>query len=705
MSAQDDASSVDEMVEPEKPWRFAQWFKKMPVEDSMPDSDLLSVVEFDSTGTYLASGDRGGRVVVLRADEKPDRKGKIHYTFHCEFQSHESEFDYVRSVAIEERISKIKFLPQTNDSVFMLTTNDRAIKMFKLQERDVKYTSGFNMSNQKGEPRAPRRVKSLRFPTSETVERVVTPFCKREFSPEIHKFNIHSLMPSVDGSTFISADNLCVNLWDMNSMNVAFQVINLKPADMTKLNQYMTTADLDQETSNNLVYGTNRGIVRLCDMREKALCDSSSLEFTDPALESLDRQTGQSGASGGLPPRPFLADMLRNISDVKFAPDNLIVARDFMTLKIWDMRHQSQPVEIIPVHDYLTPRLWDLYESDYLYDSFDVSICGPHILTGSYNSYFHIYDLDRRVDTLIEASKSPFPSMPIMQANEGSFRDSISRKSLRAKKRISKPGLSALLGRKKKRDGRTYASTDASGSSLHIDPQSINYDKRITQLAWHPDGNAVAVQVELDRLRERVKALCKKVRANDASSKQAQAQAQAANNEMEILEELLKQAKVAKLEALEYNAHSKAELVDEMKRLHGILLEAKLESDEKDRRVEELLLRNEKLQTRNEILSTKLELQQNRYTNLLAEATQKHFDEVQNLRALLSSQKQEVKTSKTPPSAVSLPESKMANEATPHLEECKEPEIEVVTSDAQECKVPEQDEEYDLLDQENKAVE
>lgn len=144
------------------------------------------------------------------------------------------------------------------------------------------------------------------------------------------------------------------------------------------------------------------------------------------------------------------------------------------------------------------------------------------------------------------------------------------------------------------------------------------------------------IQDELDRLRERIKGLCKRVQARGASAKHAEEQARMANNEIEALQEVLAQAKIAKLEALEYNAHSKAELVHEVQRLHGILLEAKLESEEKDQKIEALELHIEKLKTRNDILSTKLELQHTRFVNMLAEESQSHFEEVENLRASIT---------------------------------------------------------------------
>ena len=68
-------------------WRFAQCFgDKGEVEDitegmlllnilapfrlvSVPSADIISTVEFDSTGNYLATGDKGGRVVLFERNE------------------------------------------------------------------------------------------------------------------------------------------------------------------------------------------------------------------------------------------------------------------------------------------------------------------------------------------------------------------------------------------------------------------------------------------------------------------------------------------------------------------------------------------------------------------------------------------------------------------------------------------------------------
>jgi serine/threonine-protein phosphatase 2A regulatory subunit B len=45
------------------------------------------------------------------------------YYFYTEFQSHEPEFDYLKSLEIEEKVNKIKWLRKPNRSRFLLSTN------------------------------------------------------------------------------------------------------------------------------------------------------------------------------------------------------------------------------------------------------------------------------------------------------------------------------------------------------------------------------------------------------------------------------------------------------------------------------------------------------------------------------------------------------------------------------------------------------
>ncbi|KAL5724582.1 Serine/threonine protein phosphatase 2A 55 kDa regulatory subunit B beta isoform [Ranunculus cassubicifolius] len=134
-------------------WNFSQVFGERSPEEQVQDVDIISTIEFDKTGDYLATGDRGGRVVIFEKTdasisgrnsrkelEKLDNstKKRPEYRYKTEFQSHEPEFDYLKSVEIEEKINKVRWCSSLNGSLFVLSTNDKTIKLWKVTENKVK---------------------------------------------------------------------------------------------------------------------------------------------------------------------------------------------------------------------------------------------------------------------------------------------------------------------------------------------------------------------------------------------------------------------------------------------------------------------------------------------------------------------------------------------------------------------------------------
>jgi serine/threonine-protein phosphatase 2A regulatory subunit B len=117
---------------------------KGDVED-ITEADIISTVEFDQTGNYLATGDKGGRVVLF---ERNETKKTCEYKFHTEFQSHEPEFDYLKSLEIEEKINKIKWCKRQNQSHYLLSTNDKTIKLWKVFEKSLKVVAENNLSSE-----------------------------------------------------------------------------------------------------------------------------------------------------------------------------------------------------------------------------------------------------------------------------------------------------------------------------------------------------------------------------------------------------------------------------------------------------------------------------------------------------------------------------------------------------------------------------
>lgn len=59
--------------------------------------------------------------VVFQSKTCIPRRGD--YTVYSTFQSHEPEFDYLKSLEIEEKINKIRWLRRKNQAHFLLSTN------------------------------------------------------------------------------------------------------------------------------------------------------------------------------------------------------------------------------------------------------------------------------------------------------------------------------------------------------------------------------------------------------------------------------------------------------------------------------------------------------------------------------------------------------------------------------------------------------
>ena len=66
-----------------------------------------------------------------------------------------------------------------------------------------------------------------------------------------------------------------------------------------------------------------------------------------------------------------------------------------MYVKVWDISQTSKPVLNICLEDGVKSNLVDLYEKNHIRDKFDVSGSPDNstILTGTYNSAFHLMDV------------------------------------------------------------------------------------------------------------------------------------------------------------------------------------------------------------------------------------------------------------------------------------------------------------------------
>ena len=158
----------------------------------------------------------------------------------------------------------------------------------------------------------------LQVPVLKPMELMVEASPRRIFA-NAHTYHINSISVNSDGETYLSADDLRINLWHMEITDQSFNIVDIKPANMEELTevraslheikqhilsreiahwtfqiqsnclfsatQVITASEFHPRECNLFVYSSSKGTIRLCDMRQAALCD------THAKRKSMDDKT------------------------------------------------------------------------------------------------------------------------------------------------------------------------------------------------------------------------------------------------------------------------------------------------------------------------------------------------------------------------------------------------------------------------------
>lgn len=182
--------------------------------------------------------------------------------------------------------------------------------------------------------------------------------------------------------------------------------------------------------------------------------------------------------------RSFFSEIISSISDVRFSNDGrYILSRDYLTVKIWDVNMERQPVKTIPIHEHLRPRLCDTYENDSIFDKFEVVFSGDggNVMTGSYNNNFMIYptDPEKETEVVLQADKSAFKAKKVGVPTPINSTSPTSTGNKKSGSRAGSPAAGAAG-----QGGRMRKETDA---------DAIDFNKKILHMSWHPFEDSIAI--------------------------------------------------------------------------------------------------------------------------------------------------------------------------------------------------------------------
>ncbi|KAG5470568.1 hypothetical protein LSCM1_01812 [Leishmania martiniquensis] len=312
----------------------------------------------DSAATENITHDMRGREVLRRHSHKAFVKS----------------INALTSVTVEPYVKCLCFVrPRCSPSMISyLTANERVIKLFHVRREGFSPFNAFPGMEE---------VISKTFAGSRYFARLppqpaILPI--KEFGPVTN--SIQALSVSADGETFMSVEDLQVFWWSFEATDTtkATCIADLRPPSgaLDEVEELVTAASFHPTHSSLFLLTRSSGILNIGDLR-----DPPSRENRKYAISS--QLTTQQN--------PFCCqaydEILCSISGASFLGPDHVVTRDYLSLKLWDLRKPDQPCAMIPVMDYVSKYLDSLYENDSIFDRFPVAVddISGTVVTGLYD--------------------------------------------------------------------------------------------------------------------------------------------------------------------------------------------------------------------------------------------------------------------------------------------------------------------------------
>ena len=200
------------------------------------EADIINTIEFHSSGNHFATGDRGGRIVIFRTAGEKAASTKINnnnsntqikqvkaWSPFFQFQSHEPEFDYLKSTEIEEKINCIRFGPDICNNLSMLSTNDKTIKLWKISQMyEYETTKNTSLFRNNYAISASNIISKFKLPVKSKDIPSTTYAASRKSYTDGHSYNINSIAINSNKEQFYSCDDLRINEWKFERSDVCF---------------------------------------------------------------------------------------------------------------------------------------------------------------------------------------------------------------------------------------------------------------------------------------------------------------------------------------------------------------------------------------------------------------------------------------------------------------------------------------------------
>lgn len=392
MESKEEKKQTDELKIME--WRHCQFLgEKLTIDqfknDPENDSFLVTHSAFSQDGQFVVVSDKGGRIIIFKKGEsKLNKQPRLDY--HYEFAAHEKDFDVHKSIEYTEDVRHFSILPPSSKhKLDILSAGYRTIKLDRIYKAKSK-TYDTDLGTSMIETRNGINVPKLKHVNSEIKHKTKKVF-KFTHNSEINSVNVMKHNPN----NFLSSDEFKIFLWDFNVPNEVYNVVDIDPTMEVDNPERITKSVVAEYNPSIFAYGTDKGNLRLCDLRTS----SEQIQFTKNFSDENSSLN-----------KTVFANSLLAVHDINmgFSNNYSIATRHYLSVNLWDIRKQNEPTNKFLVYEPIINKLSYLYQNNYLNDKFSLSVdnSGKYVLTGGYNNMFHVLDVEQRLNTQITIDDS-----------------------------------------------------------------------------------------------------------------------------------------------------------------------------------------------------------------------------------------------------------------------------------------------------------
>lgn len=312
----------------------------------------------DSEATVKIMHDMRGREVARRHSHKAFVKS----------------INALTSVAVEPCVKCLTFVrPHSSPSMISyLTANERVIKLYHVRREGFMPFSAFPYM----EDVVGRTFTGSRYFARLPAQSSILPI--KEYGPSAN--SIQALSISADGETFLSVEDLQVFWWSFEAADTtkATCIADLRPPSgaLDEVEELVTAASFHPTHSSLFMLSRSSGVLNIGDLRDPPSREQRQYAITTQVTPQ------QNPASC-----PAYDEILCSISAAAFLSPDHVITRDYLSLKLWDLRKPDMPYAMTPVMNYVARYLDPLYENDSIFDRFPVAVdeVSGTVVTGLYD--------------------------------------------------------------------------------------------------------------------------------------------------------------------------------------------------------------------------------------------------------------------------------------------------------------------------------